>query len=377
MTSTKTFPLNSDVKMVIELSPAAAPRNGFNLGLIIGKSTHITAAQRISLFNSLDEMIAAGFANTDPEYLAATLYFSAPSRPTQLYIGCQLTGETPAQAVEACRIANNEWYTCFICDATQAEIEAVAAYIESATPASVQFFATSDTAVLAGTQDATNIFYSLHNKEYQRSIGQYSTTPYAVASIMGEAMGANTGLIDSAYTLKFKKEPGVTPENQSTTGLTTTQLNNILNNFGNVYINKGSYYNMFEPGVMADATHFDEVIGLDQLVNNIQLNVMDLFYQTKKIPYTDAGVHRIVTATSSACNKAVETGFLAPGIWNAASILTLSEGAMLDKGYVILAESVSTQSAANKSKRIAPPIYVCTNLAGAIESTVIQINVNL
>ena len=39
---------------------------------------------------------------------------------------------------------------------------------------------------------------------------------------------------------------------------------------------------------MADATRFDEILNLDMLSNNIQLNIMDLLYQSTKVPQTDA-----------------------------------------------------------------------------------------
>jgi len=95
---------------------------------------------------------------------------------------------------------------------------------------------------------------------------------------MGYAMGQNTGLANSAYTLKFKQEIGVDTED-----LDTSQITNIEGDNGNVYLSYSNYYTIFEPGVMANGQFFDEVINLDMLVNNIQLSVMDLLYANPKI----------------------------------------------------------------------------------------------
>mgnify|MGYP000149322236 CR=1 FL=1 len=74
---------------------------------------------------------------------------------------------------------------------------------------------------------------------------------------------------------------------------------------------------------MADATRFDEILNLDMLSNNIQLNIMDLLYQSTKVPQTDAGVTSIMNATAVACDQAVKIGFIAPGKWNGSAILNL------------------------------------------------------
>lgn len=366
-----TLPINDVVEVTVQVSPAGAVRAGFNLGLIVGKSTVITPENRVTVYSGLAEMLAGGFTESMPEYLAAVIYFSQFPKPTRVAIGrWDGTGvETAVQAVTACRLKNTDWYACYVCGAVSAEIVLVAAYVETATPSSAQFYDTDDADVLAGT--AGNVMLLLKTALYSKTIGQYSTIPYAAVAIMGYAMGANTGLINSSFTLAYKREVGVAPE-----VLTSAQVTAIKAQNGNVYINRGNTYNLFEQGVMANGVHFDEVIGLDMLSNGIQIAVMNLLSGVSKVPQTEGGVALIVSAINGPCQDAKDQGFISPGIWNAAPILSLNTGDTLSQGYLILSETIDSQSTSDRSARKSPPIYVCTKLAGAIEHVTIQVNVD-
>jgi Protein of unknown function (DUF3383). len=366
-----TLPLSDIVDISVVISPVATIRSGFNLGLIVGISTAISATDRVKIYTGTDGMIVDGFDTSSPEYKAATLYFNQSPKPTKVAIGrWDNTGsETALQAITACRVKNMDWYACYLCGATKADILAIAPYIEAVEPSSVFFYTTADEDVLAGT--AGNVMLALKDAEYMRTIGQYSTYPDAAVSIMGYAMGANTGLANTTYTLAYKKEVGVTTE-----GLDKTQITIIGNQNGNYYVNRGNTYNVFQQGIMANGMHFDELINLDMLKNDIQLAVMDLLTGVSKVPQNEDGVTLLISAVTSPCDSAVSRGFITPGVWNAASILSLNTGDMLSKGYVVLAESIDSQSESDRSSRIAPPIYVCIKLAGAIEFVAIQINVN-
>lgn len=364
-----THPLSDIVDVNVNVSPISAARSGFDLGLIIGESTHISAVTRVVEYASLSAMLTAGFIITDPEYVAAVKFFAATSRPSKVLIGRQDTGETPVQAITACRLANDEWYAITVCGATKSEIIAAAAYVETCSPPSVLFYTTSDADAKAGT--AGNIFVTLKTSGYRRSIGQWSSTADAVASIMGYAMGANTGNANSAYTLKFKSETGVTPDT-----LTSAELAFVQADRGNAYVIYGATYNLFIDGIMASGVYFDEVLGIDQLTNDIQMAVMNLLVSNLKIPQTEDGVNQIINAITIPCQNAVTRGFVAPGVWTAANVKSLLTGDALPAGYIIQADTISSQSDADRAARIAPPIYVAVKLAGAIQEVVITIDVN-
>lgn len=378
------------INISASLAARAAARKGFNTALILGTSEVIPQSERVRVYYTADDLISDGFQDDSAEYKAAKLYFSATETPTKLYVGTKYSTDTDMlTAARACRSANSEWYVLIPLGASEADVLTLAAWAESAQPVTILAYTTGESVNLSlhehasGTDadaDTEGIFKKLKAKGYRRSFGQYCNqpdTPDAVAATMGYAMGANTGTINSAYTLAYKHLPGVTPDD-----LTENQVSYIVGTStaegtnGNVYVNRQDSYNVLQQGRMADGTSFDEVVYLDMLKDHITLNVMDLLYQSPKIPQTNAGVTAIMGVINSACDEFVNIGFIAPGQWNGDGILSLKKGDMLAKGYLVQAEAVEAQSQADRDARKSPPIYVSIKLAGAIEWVTIQVNVN-
>lgn len=364
--------LSDIVRVTVQVSPLSAVNNTFDMGLIVGKSTVIAAATRVKVYSGTDDMLSDGWVGTEPEYLAAQMYFSQRPRPNKVAIGrWDGTGtETAVKAISACREANTDWYAAYLCGAAKADIIAISEYIETASPLSVFFYDTKDTEVPAGT--AGNVMETLQKAKRHRTFGQYcSTTANAAVAAMGYAMGANTGLANSAFTLAYKSEVGVQPE-----ALTTQQINTILGYNGNVYTNYGATYNLLVRGAMADGVHFDEVLNLDVLTTDIQTSVMNALTTGPKIPQTEEGVSLLVTAITAPCEAARTRGVIAPGVWKGAPVLSLKTGDTLSTGYMVLADSIANQSQADRDARKSPPIYVPIKMAGAIEHVVIGVVVN-
>lgn len=376
----QSFDLDSIVDITVHVSPLAAPRATFNIALILGSTAIIETSERVRLYENVDDMLTDGFATTDPEYIAANIYFSQSPTPRKLYIGRQDTTSSPAEtcleALTECRDANFDWYYAIALNAVKADHEEIAAWAETAEPPTIYAYTTSDSDVLATTASPPGIFEYLKELGYSRSIGQYSTTQsasypnniYAICAIIGYACGQNSGLANSAFTLKFKEETGIATE-----PLTATQRGYVENQNGNLYLSYGNYYNWFEQGKMADGTFFDEKVNMDMLVNNIQLNVADLLNSTPKIPQTEAGVTQIIRVINEACETAVNIGFLAPGEWNGYDILNLKNGDTLPKGYLVQAEAIADQSTADRQLRKSPNIYVAVKEAGAMHSVIIGV----
>jgi hypothetical protein len=371
ITGSTTLPLTPIVNITYSLSGVSAPRANFNLGLIIGTSTVISNTDRVRVFSSVSEMITSGFSTSSPEYLAAVQYFSVSPAPTQVAIGRQVSGtETPLQAVQACRAVNNDWYMVYVPSASNTDHVAIANYIEALTePYSTYILQSSDNDVKNNV--ANNLFATMKTANFNRTLGIFSTSAHAAAALMGIPMSLTSDLTNSAYTLAFKSLPGTQPEQ-----LTTQQVNNIEGNNGNVYINRGGFYEVTEKGTMFSGTFFDEVIYRDKLVNDIQLNVMDLIYNSPKIPQTEDGMASVRAVVANACEKMRQIGFISGGTWKGQTILTLKLGDELPNGYRVLSDAISSQSQSDRSNRIAPNIYVAILLAGAIHSVLIKVSVN-
>lgn len=364
------LPLEDIVNIIVNLSPRAAVRAGFNLGLVVGTSDVISVKDRVKIYavsTALPYMLADGFTEDMPEYKAAALYCQANPRPSSIAIGrwdntpvpvttydytptiatggtgyavgdsvtfdiftaqvtavdangaitgfvlspingeAQVTlnaeaaaggagtgaefnissteniGTAPTETVTAalmdCRSKNTDWYAVTLCGAANADILAASAYIQTATPSSVYFYASTD---LSTASD--NIFNTLKLLSRRRSIGMYSVTSDAAAAIMGYAMGANTRLSGSAYTLMHKPLVGVMPDD-----LTAPQVDYLISVNANYFVSRGTGddYAGFENGVMSDGVYFDEIINLDMLVNNMQLAIMDELRSHPKAPQTE------------------------------------------------------------------------------------------
>jgi hypothetical protein len=363
------LPITPVIDVNIISSPVALGRLDFNLGLIIGDSLHISTVTRVKIYASTIEMIADGFLITDPEVIAATIYFAQSPKPNNVAIGRfdAATPETIATCLTDCRAKNSDWYACYITEATDANVTDAALVIESLDPASFLFADSNSAAIAAGT--ALNLAEVLKGHSYQRTLLQYSLSENVGAAIMGYAMGAN-GFDKPTYTLMFKQEVGITPDS-----LTTSQVNIIEGNNCNVYVNRGGY-SIFEKGVTPSGIFFDEILGLDMLAESIRVNVMNLFTSTLKIPQTDSGVTQIIGVITQPCDEAVTRNFIAPGTWTGAPIGGVATGDTLVLGYAIIADSVADQSDADRAARKAPNISVLVKLAGAIHSAIINVYVN-
>lgn len=379
--------LKTIINVQVNLAARAAARKGFNVALILGTSSVIPQIERVRIYTSTDAMISDGFTTDSAEYKAAALYFSATSGPVKLAVGAKYSSDADLlTAARACREANGEWYVLIPLGAEDEDLLKIAEWVETATPDTLLAYTTSSGDNLSTVEptdenpDTEGIFDKLKKKNYRRSFGQYCSqadTPNAVAATMGYAMGQNRGTSNSAFTLAYKRLPGVTVDD-----LSESQVQHVCGdaetagNNGNVYVRRADAYDILQQGCMADGTYFDEMINLDMLKNEIVLSIMDLLTSQPKIPLTNSGVATIVNVINMACEKCVKTGFIAPGIWNGGEVLDLENGTMLDSGYIVMAESVDNQPQADRDARKAPPIYVCIKTAGAIHYVTLNINVN-
>ena len=298
-------------------------------------------------------------------------------------------GETALQSVTACRIAQPAWYACmFVGTAADADHEAIAGYIEAATPASTYFLTSGASSILNNT--TPNLFAVLKASAYRRTWSIYSTTQsgaapnniYASAAAMGKAMGLNTGAPASYFDLMFKQLAGVIPE-----PLTQTQVNVIggtidrsdpgLNGNLYLYYQNGAYL-WVQNGTMSSGVFFDEVLQLDMLANDCQTSGVNLLVSLPSLPLTDGGVNMMKTALAGACQRSQSRGFIAPaGKWLGVTIGSgagsIQNGDNLPIGWTIYAPPVSTLSAGQRAARILPSFTIVLIEAGSAHSLAVSI----
>lgn len=352
-----------------------------------GESPAETATAIANAFNSKSEVNTIyNFVATDNVITATEIEPGNGNTPGNMtYTGTivinsglatisKIQKETPLETLIDCRSSDSEWYVGVYCDEIDnSQIMDVANYVEAAKPSTVFAYVTNEKECLNSDD---NIFVSLKEKNYRRAIGQFSSDENAICAIMGWAMGAmSVSTINSAFTLAYKKEIGVNTEN-TIQKITSSNIDNIKKYYGNIYINRGNAYDIFEDGRMADGSYFDEIIYLDKYQNDMQLAIMDLLVNNNKLPQTEAGMTRITDAIKVVCDDMKRVGFIAEGKWLGNDILELKYGDTLPSGYLIQHEPIDEQSQADRDARKAPPIYVALKLAGAIHYVTIQIDVN-
>jgi hypothetical protein len=384
-TTGNTLPLSLVCNVSIFIAPIAVAPPSFNQGLIIGPSTVIPTSggvgSRLRQYTTLAQMTADGFTNSMPEYIGAEIYWDQLPAASILWVGRQdlTVPETCLEAAQACRVGSSAWWGFGVCGAVAADHEAITGWAQAQTLAgmpSMYHYTTGDAAVLAGT--AGNVMAALQTLDYERAFGIYSTTQsaawpnniYSWAAALGAAMGLNTGLAASKFTMKFKPLVGIAPE-----PITETQVAAIEALGGNVYTTTANVFQWLEQGTVPNGLFYDDLLNLDMLASDLQYSMIGGYVAAPSIPQDDPGEMVMIGLASQACDRAVTRGFVAPGVWNGVNVLNLQTGDPLPKGYSIQAQSFTTQSPADKALRKGMPLYIAINGAGSQHSLLIGVYV--
>lgn len=334
------------------------------------------AILKVSAINTgTGAVTALAYVQQGTGYTVATDVPCSGGTGTGLEINITALGETPVESITACRATSPTWYLFNVLGAnfTDSQCQALAEWAQTAAPVAQCFFSVDSTAVLNGATN--NVFANLTAGNYNRFQGVYTTTQsgaapnntYMAAALMGLAMGLNTGLANSYFTLTNKVLVGMTPE-----PISQLQYNTITNNNGNVYASFGGSFDSYGPGLTGSGQYFDQILGLDMLAADLQFSLTNVLYQYNSIPQTDPGQAILLHAANSGCQPSVTRGFLAGGTWTGATILNLTAGTAVPNGY--LNQSPSYASLGQKPpKRQSAPIYCTVLLAEAVQQVVIAV----
>lgn len=110
--------LSDIVSIQITAQTAAAKQLGFGIPLIVG--SHARFAETIRSYNDTDGMLADGFLETDPEYLAAAQLTAQNPRPPAFKVGRRASLATPQAKITPTAISSKV-YRVFL-DGVKAEI---------------------------------------------------------------------------------------------------------------------------------------------------------------------------------------------------------------------------------------------------------------
>lgn len=146
------------VTVSVTLNTAVGDRATFGTPLFVhdaGNSSTPTpdfSGSRTRIYTDLDSMVDDGFLTSSDAYKAAQAFFSQNPSVQQIVIGQQYTAGTPdadsVAAVTAISEENDDWYVLTHYDHTEANVLALAAYIEARKR---MYFVSDDTTASATT----------------------------------------------------------------------------------------------------------------------------------------------------------------------------------------------------------------------------------
>ena len=310
-----------------------------------------TAATRIQFYSSLAEMVAAGFATTDLEYLAATTLLSSGNPPNSFGIGAVYTTDSGVwvTALNAIQLESDEWFWLIITSRVVADQTLVMAWTETqkkyficsaATAAIIDSTVTVDTASMAGVNYSNG--YDNTGAIYHQNSDETTGDEFPDAALAGEIAWRDPG----SYTAKFKTLSSVTASS-----LSTTQRTNALAKNCGIYTRRGGV-SMFEEGVSGSGEFIDVIVGIMWLESRMTERIYSRLVNLAKVPFTDAGVAIIEAEVRAQLDDAVAAGLLA--------------------SWTVTVPEVADVSTANKIARTLPDIEFTGVLAGAVHKTEIS-----
>jgi hypothetical protein len=260
----------------------------------------------------------------------------------------------------ACKaVDGSTWYGVAIDSNCEAEIEALAAQIE--TEKKLFIYETSDSDC-ADNAVSSDVMSDLKTSNYARTAGIFAQREIASYRSVG---WLSKGLAGGAQnpggtSWSFLGLNGVAVDTLISEG----SLAKIIAKRGNVYVNMGGLAQTYSD-LVADNEHIDLIVGTDWLYYSLLTDVLGLFYtaanNNSKLPYTDSGAAMIQTAVLARLNSATPSGKGQQATFLAdlpAPTCTVPK--------------VATVDPAVRADRQLPDVKFTATLAGAINSVVIS-----
>ena len=373
--------LNIDpvVKVNVNIAAASAARGTFDVGAILGPSAVLDTTTRFATYDSLAAMATAGFADSSPEYKAAAKYFGVNPSPASVvvifYSTADGTAETPVTALLDAIDKGAQFYAVYYCPKASETSANIMAYVEGIDSAltsmnrGVQFYGATGT--VSSLVTSGGLFYAM-SAGYRRSVGLYCTSQADdAAALMGLAMGMSRTHTNNAFSLCYKTANGVSVNN-----LTETEVNSIKDVNANVCVERVLNRYTIEAGAVCSGLRFDEVLYIDRIAYEIQTGLYSMIADSDtKLPQNDSTSTLFINTIAGILESYYNAGVLATGAWRGAAISGISTGDVVDHGYNISVDSFDMQSVSDRAARKAMPITVLLLLSGAVESVVLNLNI--
>ena len=339
--------LNIDgiVKCTIDINSPAVSGESYSGLLIVGPPPSSKTMPDVASYTSIEAVSTAGYADTDPVYLAAVVAFSQSLQPDRIYVATIQDSEEPTDAVERA-LGTDGWY--FICPVgiETTKYNALSVYVETLEKLlMVTLDDEDDSPFLQEGLMRTCVWRLAENQDTDYD-------PYLHVAICAKAASYTPGSETWAYkTLslitagEFADSAEMDSENE------------------NYYVCIAKR-NITQGGKVLGDEWIDTIRFRDWLKNQIQMNCFNVLVQNAKVPYTDAGIGLIQNAVIAALKEGQANGGIAQDFYD--------EDGNKTAGYTTTAPLAASLSAEQKKTRNLPDLKWTAYLAGAIHCTEIS-----
>lgn len=268
-----------------------------------------------------------------------------------LQVGANLTitkpytaSDTLANDLTAISEFDDNWYGLVATTRVQADVEAIAAWVE--TKRKLYISSSSDSSLLTAGS-TTNVAAVLKTNAYTRSAVIYhqDIDKYPEAAWFGKMLPTDPGSATWAY----KSLAGV-----PATSLTSSQSGAVRGYNANTYEEIGGV-NVSRMGTVASGEYLDIMAGIDWLHARLQERIYSRLVNLPKISFTDAGIAVIDGEIRAQLRQGIEVGFLAS-----------------DPEPTVTVPTAKSVSSADKTARRLTNVKFTATLAGAVHLTTIN-----
>lgn len=375
-----TLPYSRVLNVTLSRNDAFPSRRGFGTQLFLTTQEVpgvLDAAHRTKLYASMDE-VAVDFDAADEVYKGALFAFSQNPRPLAFKAGYieMSTGfdaDDLADQFDAILDLDSDFYFVTIESNLRddAALDGLASAVQARSKLAVldsndvatenPSDTTSIAARLKGTVDRTGVFY--HNV-----VSEYPAP--ALAAYMSTRNFDNA---NSAYTAKFKRLNGVSNLNRPSSVVTAVTgftpgvgQSNSVGHMANAHIDIGGRNFVVEGSTLTANVFLDEIHATDYIIARTEEEILGLFLNNARIPFTDAGMQMIAGCVRSVMQTSFRAGLIAEDI--------NPETGDYEASVVIDVPSVLSIPESQRKARISPAIQVRFRYAGAIHYTTVNYN---
>lgn len=247
-------------------------------------------------------------------------------------------GNTQADDLAVAAVENKDWYAMLSTSASKGAILCTAKSIEAMTK--MAYFMTSDADAINNV--ANNVMAQIKAFGYTRTAIFYThdTTQHIAAAIAGRCLPLKPGKV--VFALKTLAGVTVSPT------ITTTQIDNILSNNGNVYLEELNK-NITKDGTVGSGDYIDIIRDLDYVVAQLVLRIFKLITDKDKMGFTDPSISEVDTEMKMTFSDAYTSGIIL-------------------NNYITKPPKASSISSNVRANRILPDIPFEVTVQGAIQA---------